>query len=286
LRDILKGEDQVTAVQSVIDSAAPDVLVLQSFDWDYEGRALAAFAAGLTSDYPHRFAAQPNTGMPTGLDMDGDGRRFGPRDAQGYGTYLGQGGMAVLSRYPIGAVTDFSAMLWSDLPSANLPVTNGAPFPSAEAQAAQRLSSVAHWVLPIQTPEGQFTLLTWHGSTPVFDGPEDRNGKRGGDEARFWQIYLDGAFGPVTASPVVMGQSNIDPTKGEGQHAIMAALLSDPRLSDPEGLRVPTANWPQTGPMRASYILPARNLTVAGTGRTEPNPDASRHVLIWADIIP
>lgn len=272
-------------MQSVIDSAAPDVLVLQGFDWDYEGRALAAFAEGLSRDYPHLFAAQPNTGIPTGIDLDGDDRRFGPRDAQGYGTFLGQGGMAVLSRYPIGAVQNFSALLWRDLPGAALPTRrDGSAFPSDAAQAVQRLSSVAHWAIPIEAPDGPITLLTWHGSTPVFDGPEDRNGRRGGDEARFWQLYLDGAFGAAPDAFVLAGQSNIDPGKGEGRRAIMADLLADARLQDPPGLRTPTANWEQTGPMRASYILPSVGLTITGTGVTAPDPEASRHVLIWADI--
>jgi hypothetical protein len=58
--------------------------------------------------YPHRFAAPPNVGQPTGVDLDGDGRTWRARDAHGYGLFSGDGGMAILSRFPIGAVRDFS----------------------------------------------------------------------------------------------------------------------------------------------------------------------------------
>jgi len=149
----------------------------------------------------------------------------------------------------------------------------------------QRLASVANWALPGEVPGlGTITLLTWHGSTPVFDGPEDRNGKRGGDEARFWQLYLDGAFGTPGPNPILAGQSNIDPVKGEGLHEVITALLADPRLQAPPGTASPTANWPQTGPMRASYILPSAALTVTASGVSDPAPKASRHRIVWVDI--
>jgi hypothetical protein len=65
---------------------------------------------------PHRFAAPPNTGRPTGVDLDGDGRSWRARDAHGYGLFSGDGGMAILSRVPIGAVRDFSDLPWMALP--------------------------------------------------------------------------------------------------------------------------------------------------------------------------
>jgi hypothetical protein len=59
--------------------------------------------------------------MATGLDLDGDGRLGGAADAQGFGEFTGQGGMAILSRHPIGPVTDHSAFLWRDLPGQIMP---------------------------------------------------------------------------------------------------------------------------------------------------------------------
>ena len=36
-------------------------------------------------------------------------------------------------------------------------------------------------------------LLAHHPTPPVFDGPEDRNGRRNHDEAALWTAWLDGA---------------------------------------------------------------------------------------------
>jgi hypothetical protein len=58
----------------------------------------------------------PNVGQPTGVDLDGDGRTYRARDAHGYGLFSGDGGMAILSRFPIGAVRDFTRMPWISLP--------------------------------------------------------------------------------------------------------------------------------------------------------------------------
>src|SRR5690606_11091292 len=106
----------------------------------------------------------------------------------------GAGGMAILSRLPIleAEVRDFFDLLWRDLPGADLPRrSDGSPFPSAEAQAVQRLSTTAHWDMPVRLPDGgTLHLLAWYASPPVFDGPEDRNGKRAAYEARFWLHYL------------------------------------------------------------------------------------------------
>ena len=156
LRDILRGEDaQVAAVVRVIARAAPDIIALQGVDHDHDGLALAALQARLQDagwPMPHAFARRPNTGLPTGLDMDGDGRLGAPRDAQGYGRFEGQAGMAILSRHAILAdrARDFGDLLWRDLPGALLPRKDGRAFPSEAAQAVQRLSSVGHWVVPVR----------------------------------------------------------------------------------------------------------------------------------------
>ncbi|SFU45892.1 Endonuclease/Exonuclease/phosphatase family protein [Aliiroseovarius crassostreae] len=306
LRDITRGKDkQIKAVIDVIRQTAPDVLVLQDFDHDLQGHALAAFQTALAQaghPMPHSFAIRPNAGLPTGLDLDGDGQRGTARDSQGYGNFTGAGGMAVLSRLPLGPARDFSQFLWRDLPGANLPThPDGSPFPSAEAQAIQRLSSVAHWQVPVILPDGQtLDLLTWHGSTPAFDGPEDQNGKRGGDETRFWIRLLEGALPfPAPSAPfVVIGQANIDPEDGDGDHDAIRALISHPRLTDPaptgaEG--TDSADWSGigVGKLRASYILPWAEAHVLDTGVFWPEPDdrmavtattASRHHLIWVDL--
>ncbi len=79
------------------------------------------------------------------------------------------------------------------LPGALLPEVDGKPFPSPQALAVQRLSSVGHWDVPVLLGAGKrLHLLAFAAGPPVFDGPEDRNGKRNHDEVAFWSLYLDG----------------------------------------------------------------------------------------------
>lgn len=304
LRDIRRGRDaQIDAVIKVIGETAPDILLLQGLDWGHDGQALNALNRRLDQPYRHLFAPRPNAGLATGLDMDGDGRTGGPGDAQSYGTFTGQGGMALLSRLPVdrAGARDFSTLLWRDLPGALLPVRgDGSPFPSAQAQAAQRLPSHGHWVVPVVLPDGRrLTVGAFHAAPPVFDGPEDRNGRRNHDEARFWTLFLDGQFGPAPDGPfVLIGDANLDPDKSDGRPEAMRALLSDPRLQDPvpQGAAdAATVDWPPPGPgqMRVSYVLPSRDLHVTGSGVFWPAPGqpgaeaaltASRHRLVWVDL--
>lgn len=316
LSDILSEDEQLAAVVAVIASARPDVLVLNGFDHDLEGHALAAFVSRLAAagiSFAHSFAARPNAGLDSGLDLDGNGRLGEARDAQGYGAFTGQGGMAVLSRYPLGAVRDFSAFRWADLPGAILPQVDGAPFPSAEAQAAQRLSSVAHWDVPVITGGGVLHLLAFSATTPVFDGPEDLNGRRNHDEIAFWQRLLDGdlPYAPPSGPVVVIGNANLDPADGDGRREAIQALIDDPRLQDalpssrggaaaanPAHLGDPardTVDWrdPLPGNLRVDYVLPDARLRVLDAGVVWPSPDdplaktvemASAHRLVWVDI--
>lgn len=285
------------AAAALIRAHDPDILLLTGIDWDAGLATLAAFDRLVgqgTSAYPHRAAPRPNTGLMTDLDLDGDGRRRGAGDAQGYGRYPGQGGMAVLSRLPLdeAALRDFTAMLWRDLPGADLPRhKDGAPFPTAEAQAIQRLSTTGHWDLPVILPGGtRLHLLAWYASPPVFDGSEDRNGRRAADEARFWRLYLDGTFGPAPAAFVLLGDANLDPARGDGDRAAIAALLADPRLIDPQpkdaGGATATADWPDPpGPLRVDYVLPAAGLRVLATGLSESaGRDGPVHRLVWVDL--
>lgn len=288
LRDALRepGRDdpQIAALRATLDRADADVLVLLAVDWDARLAALAAVNAGLARPYPHLFALAPNTGVATGLDMDGDGRLGGPRDAQGYGRFAGQAGMAVLSRYPLGTAQDFSQLLWRDLPGAVLPVLDGAPFPSAAAQAVQRLSTVGHWAVPVDTPAGRLHLLVSHPTPPIFDGPEDRNGLRNHDEARFWMQFLDGGYGTPDGAPVLMTEAGIDPARDQHRPDALRALLGDARLQDPLPGET-TTEWKGVGAVRSSFILPAASLRVTDAGVIR-DAVASRHALVWVDVAP
>jgi endonuclease/exonuclease/phosphatase family metal-dependent hydrolase len=291
LRDILKGDDpQVLAVISTITETNADVIALQGIDYDLENRALSALRDAIEragTAYPYTFSGSPNAGLMTELDLDGDGRTGGPGDAQGFGRFFGQGSMAVLSKHPINVegVQDHAALLWRDLPAALLPETDGMPFPSPAARDIQRLSSHGAWVIPVRHPTlGTITIMTYHATPPVFDGPEDRNGKRNHDETLFWAHLIDGRMGTAPAPPfVLLGDANLDPNRGDGLSPAMQTLLAHPAVQDPLP-DTPTVSFDKTGPLRVDYVLPSADWTVANAQVRPQNPDASRHSLVWVDL--
>ena len=314
LRDLQKTDDPaIASAVQVIVALRADVLLLTGFDYDLDQVALKALsgqlaASGLT--YPYLFSARPNTGMRTDLDLDADGKLGGPGDAQGYGRFSGEGGMAILSRLPIrqSEVRDFSSFLWRDLPGALL--FDGM---TPQAKDVQRLSTTAHWDVPIDLPGGQVLhLLAWAATPPVFDGVEDRNGRRNHDEAAFWNALLDGTLPMAPPEPpfVVLGDANLDTADGDGIADAMLRLMAHPALQalSPKGAsgrvepsqkgdpEMDTADYSANngpGGLRVEYILPSRDLQITGAGVMWPNAGdplsqvlatASRHRPVWVDI--
>jgi hypothetical protein len=306
---------QLAAVLRVIRTVRPDVLLLTQFDHDLRGRTLDAFRARLAEgadgiDYAHAFHAPVNAGVPSGRDLDGDGLLMGWGDALGWGKFPGHGGMALLSRLPIdgAAGRTFRGLLWSELPDALLPEhADGSPWPDAEGRAAMRLSSRAHWDVPVELPGGgRLHLLAANPTPPLFDGAEGLNRRRNHDEVLFWGHYLDGrAFrddqgrvaGPPDAPLVVLGDLNADPFDGDGLHDGIARLLAHPALQDPEPASagavaaeaaqgganathegpaaLDTADWRDAGGpgnLRVDYLLPSAGLALAGAGVYWPEP--------------
>lgn len=331
LRDILrKDDDKIQMIRDVIAAVAPDILLLTNFDYDYDLRALSAFADQLDvigATYPYLFALAPNSGQSTGLDLNGDGRLGTPDDAQGYGEFAGQGGMALLSKFPIDKanIRDFSHILWKDIPGGELPVWPRNKKQAERAMDVQRLSSVGHWDVPVSMPDGGVLhLLAYHATTPAFDGPEDRNGLRNHDENTFWLSYLAGELDwlPPNGPFVLLGDSNLDPTDGDGKRRTMAALLGQPMFQDPmptsrgaaEASRLQgdknnshrgdpaldTADWNDDfgpGNLRVDYVLPSNGLEIQDAGVFWPasdeadfnllknrDPAVSWHGLVWVDI--
>ena len=114
LRDLSTPDDvQARAVAEIIQRVRPDILLLQEFDYDAAGASLAAFqtnylgraqnGAGAASLYEYTFFTASNTGIPSGFDLDNDGRVGGGGDALGFGEFPGQYAMVLLSRFPIDA---------------------------------------------------------------------------------------------------------------------------------------------------------------------------------------
>ena len=197
------GNAQARKIAAVLQRVRPDIVLLNEFDLDADGRAADLFrrnylevaqaGGGEPLHYPYRYLAPVNTGVPSGLDLDGNGSSGGigrdrGNDAWGYGLHPGQYGMLVLSKHPIDAAATrtFQLLKWSAMPGALRPMdpATGKPFHTDAVWAQLRLSSKSHWDVPIATPLGTVHLLASHPTPPTFDGPEDRNGRRNADEIR------------------------------------------------------------------------------------------------------
>ncbi|MDG4792630.1 endonuclease/exonuclease/phosphatase family protein [Micromonospora sp. WMMD1082] len=316
---------QAANVAEVIQRVRPDVLLINEFDHDPGGRALALFQDNYLSvprngtraiRYPYRYAAPSNTGVPSGHDLNNDGTVGGPDDAFGFGLFPGQYGMAVYSAYPIdlAKVRTFQLFRWRDMPGALLPDDPATPEPAdwySPAELADlRLSSKSHWDLPIRLPGRTVHLLASHPTPPVFDGPEDRNGRRNHDEIRFWADYVSpgragyiyddtgrrGGLRPGAAF-VIAGDLNADPYDGDSVPGAAQQVLHHPRVNDrtvpasPGGVaaarrqgganldhrgapRFDTADFADTDPgnLRVDYVLPSRGLPVRTAGIFWPVP--------------
>jgi hypothetical protein len=280
-------------------------------------------------DYPHLFYGPSNTGIPTGKDLNNDGKTDGPADAYGYGAYPGQYGMVLYSRFPISAAAarTFRKFRWTDMPGNLMPDgKDGKPgFYSPDEVALFRLSSKSHWDVPVQIGQSVVHVLASHPTPPIFDGPEDSNGRRNFDEIRLWADYISGGdraayitddcgrIGGLLprADFVVMGDLNADPVRNEQPYgkAAVRQLLDLPTVQDPKPRSTGSAlarhdvELEDYLPYRTSnfgridYCLPSRGLKVAGSGVFWPEPGdplhhlidppdpASDHFAVWTDLV-
>ncbi len=258
--------EQIRGVTAVLQKIRPDIVLLNEFDYDPASPALfldhylRRSQLGLAPlDYPHHFIAPSNTGVPSGVDLDRNGRSEGGNDALGFGLFPGQYGMLVLSRFPIDAKASrtFKDFLWRDMPNNLIPTD----WYSADAIAVLPLSSKSHWDIAIDLPRAdgessqRLHLLASHPTPPGFDGPEDRNGRRNHDEIRLWADYISdqprsnyliddqGRRGGLAAlaSFVIVGDLNADPLDGGSVKGAIAHLLDHPRVHRDvaRGARIP-----------------------------------------------
>ena len=300
---------QAKAIAEIIQRVRPDVLLLNEFDYDLAREAIDLFSQNYLMKrqngakrirYRHYYVAESNTGEPTGFDLDNDGATDGPGDAQGFGFFPGQYGMVLLSRYPIkyNKIRLFQKFLWKDMPDSMLPEE----WYTADEKAVLRLSSKSHWDIPIKVRGKLIHVLASHPTPPVFDGPEDRNGRRNHDEIRFWLDYVSGADyiyddggrrGGLSSSDrfVIMGDLNADPHDGDSTGNPVAKLLKSPLINSAitpvsvggadaalrqagsnlmhiGGADFDTADFSDNGPgnLRADYVLPSHNLNLLGAG--------------------
>jgi 3-phytase/alkaline phosphatase D len=260
---------QSRTVAEIIQRNNPDVLLINEFDYDENDplKAVRLFQENYLSvsqngiepvEYPYVYIAPSNTGIASGFDLNNDGdvvttpgeTGYGD-DALGFGNFAGQYGMLFLSKYPIDTenIRTFQNFLWKDMPGALLPDDSNTPEPndwySAEELAVLPLSSKSHWDIPILV-NGEQTIhvLVSHPTPPVFDGDEDRNGKRNHDEIRFWTDYItpgqddyiyddNGKTGGLAdgAKFVIMGDQNADPNDGDSFDSAIRQLLENPLIN-------------------------------------------------------
>ena len=245
------NDPQIAKAAAIILAVDPDVILINELDHG-AGHDRTFVDNYLNGAFPFSFTAPSNTGLATGLDLDGNGivgNEIGTielgGDSHGFGTFEGQYGMVVLSKHEIALedVRTFQTFRWWDMPEARLPVNpDGSPFYSDEALEILRLSSKSHWDVPVRIGGKVVHLLVCHPTPPVFDGPEDRNGARNADEIRFWSDYIAGAGYirddagrtgglAVGAHFVIAGDLNADPADGESVSGSIRQLLDHPLIN-------------------------------------------------------
>jgi endonuclease/exonuclease/phosphatase family metal-dependent hydrolase len=328
---------QLKNAAEIVQRVRPDVLLINEIDFDAERRNAVRFrdrylrvsqGGQRPVDYPFVYFEPVNTGVSSGKDLDNDGKSTGPGDAFGFGQYPGQYGMALFSRFELDTerARTFRSLLWKDMPGHLMPDgRDGRPeWYSPDEATILRLSSKSHWDVPVRVGDHVIHLLCSHPTPPVFDGAEDRNGRRNFDEIRFWADYISGGDGaayivddagrrgplPAGEAFLILGDLNADPDKGEtvnGRRAI-EQLLKHERIQDTEPVSHATTDGNRPDALkpldhktsnfgRLDYVLPSRGLQVTESGifwppsgdplhRLVRNREASSdHRLVWIDVL-
>ncbi|AOT08655.1 endonuclease/exonuclease/phosphatase family protein [Pseudoalteromonas luteoviolacea] len=319
---------QINNIAEIIQRTRPDIILLNEFDYIadpeqginlFKSKYLEVSQNGFEPiSYPHVYLAPVNTGVKTHLT--GKDNKL---THYGFGKYPGQYGMVLLSKFPIDAdqVRTFQHFLWKDMPNNMMPTTEeGKSWYAQPERDIMRLSSKSHWDIPVQVCNQQLNVLASHPTPPVFDGPEDRNGKRNHDELRLWKDYISatghsyiyddtGVKGGFSGSSfVIVGDLNASDVDGDGHPNAIKQLLTHSRVNNlatpkSEGGRsnkpqnanavAHTAHWG----MRADYVLPSSDLNIIDSGVFWPaqhesgaelvanRAASSDHRLVWVDIL-
>lgn len=265
IEDLRNANDpQILAVAEIIQRVRPHILLLNEFDYDAQGPEGSILAAKLFQKnylassqhdakpivYPYVYTAPSNTGVPSGFDLNNNGKVGDIGDTLGFGHFEGQYGMLILSKYPIleGKVRTFQKFLWKNMPNALLPDNPKTPdsndWFSREEQDVVRLSSKSHWDVPINVSGEIIHILASHPVPPIFDGLQKCNEKRNHDEIRFWSDYItpgknayiyddQGTSGGLAskASFVILGDLNSDPNDGNSLSCTVGQLLKNPHIN-------------------------------------------------------
>lgn len=277
---------QAQAVAEIVQRNAPDILLLNEFDYDSKGTAVRLFSENYLKvsqrdqtpiEYPYTYVASSNTGIQSGADLDGDGIVGGAGDAFGFGEFEGQFAMVLYSKYPIDTekVRTFQNFLWKDMPDSQLP----ADYYSELVQSVLRLPSKSVWDVPIKIGESTVHIIASHPTPPVFDGAEKRNKRRNHDEIRLLNDYIsggdeagyiyddNGTHGPLKRGSkfIVLGDLNSDSHNGDSDPAAIKQLRTNPLLVDPKPVGEKCSAFANSRIGRSALLLDA--LSTADFGR-------------------
>ena len=123
----------------------------------------------------------------------------------------------------------------------------------------------------------------------MFDGPEDRNGWRNFDEIRLLRLLLGSKtkirndsghdFAAPSSDPfIILGDLNVDPTRGDSQKGAVQQLLEHERVhvEGSLGTRVPRRTTGKklmtntsTFGLRVDYVLPSKDFRINASGVCE-----------------
>lgn len=334
--------NEIAYDEAGVDGIAADATPGQNADRFVRNYLSVPQGPGLKPLKYRAFMRRSNTGLPSGHDLDRSGavvqtfpppeasnadgepsrqtaagRAFGG-DCWGFGTFPGQYGMALLVDERLEIVEEdvrtFRLLPWSYMPNALLPMVpsddpdaDPEPWYGPEASSVFRLSSKAHWDVPVRLPSGAVVhALCSHPTPPAFDGPEQRNKRRNHDEIRFWADYLaDAAYIVDDASRagglardahfVILGDLNADPDEGTSIYDPIGLLLGAPRVREDDA---PTSDIEIEGldpddtarfRLRVDYVLPSAGLEPirSGVWRHPPSGGAfpSDHFPVWVDLV-
>jgi endonuclease/exonuclease/phosphatase family metal-dependent hydrolase len=336
---------QLRAAAEIIQQIHPDILLIQEIDHDYTGMtgSVVDYAATarefmehylMTGNYGVSFkliyTAACNTGILSGLDLNNDGivaresdagKNVHGADSYGWGVYPGQYSMALYSNLTIDTeqIKTFQKFLWKDLPGHLIPLD----YYSSDVVELFRLSSKSHWDIPVTNGDTEFHLFISHPTPSVFDGDEDRNGRRNFDEINFWKLYIDGSDaiyddagnrgGYQFKKPfIIAGDLNADPSAPVVyfEHNAINQLLGHPKIQNTTDYLVSTGSaegredsakhytvkFSRDNRMQIDYLLPSQGIRIIDGGvywpHSEQDPEkyklaesASDHRLIWLDIV-
>ncbi len=324
----LKSKDnpQMKIIAEIIQRNNPDILALQEFDYAENNEYVDLFKANYLEisqnkansiSFPYCYAFSSNTGILTQFDLNKDGKYKTANDAFGYGKYPGQYAFAILSKYPIDekGIRSFRYFLWKDMPNSNIPVNFGdsSLFYNEKELEIFRLSSKNHVDVPVIIGKDTVHVLIAHPTPPVFDGPEDRNGKRNHDEIRLFADYVSGTeyadylyddngkTGGLKKGSlfVIMGDMNADPTDGDSFNDAVHLLTDHIRVNKDAayGKFVPESNGsekrhkqrPDKGNpyhntsvfgLRIDYVLPSKTLKIKSSGVFWPTEKEDFYYLV------